>query len=244
MNGFVDLHCHMLCGVDDGAADEQEMFAMLDLAYKDGTRHICLTPHANSYFAKQEGGSEDEAFAKLEAYAEKYSDLTLYRGNELFFSHGVLPALKDSRYRSMNGTRYVLVEFAPDISFYDFSFGLHQLAGAGYIPLVAHVERYSALYKRQKQLLGLVEDTGAALQVNASSLFGKWGFFAKRFAWKLVRCGAVAAISSDGHGAEHRPPMLSRAYHAVEKSMGKEAAQELFYGMPLAILKGYTLFDG
>jgi len=243
MNGFVDLHCHMLYGIDDGASDEQEMYAMLDIAYQDGTRHICLTPHANSYFVRQAGESGDDAFAKLTEYAKQYHDLTLYRGNELFFSHGALPALREGVYRSMNGTRYVLVEFAPDISFYDFSFGLHQLTGAGYIPLVAHVERYACLYKRPKELLALAEDTGAVLQVNASSLFGKWGFFAKRFAWKMLRCGAVAAVSSDGHGAEQRPPVLKKAYLAVEKDLGREAAEELFYYMPLAILQGQTLFD-
>ena len=240
MDGFVDLHCHMLCNTDDGASSEEEMYEMLDMAYEDGTRHICLTPHADPMSETQRARADD-AFAKLSLYAKKYPDMKLYRGNELFFSHDAIAALKAGAFFTMNGTRYVLVEFMPNVSRFDMAFALRQLTGAGYFPLVAHVERYVCLYRHIDFMFELAENDGVCFQVNASSLLGKWGLRAKRFAWKAVKSGVVVAIASDAHSVTHRKPQLRRAFTAVEKEMGQEAALQLFRGLPLAVLRGENL---
>ena len=80
MNGFVDLHCHMLYGIDDGAASAEEMQKMLDMAYKDGTRHICLTPHANLREEDDLHQQARQAFEELCIYADKYPDMQFYQG--------------------------------------------------------------------------------------------------------------------------------------------------------------------
>lgn len=242
MNEFVDLHCHMLFDTDDGAVTEQEMYDMLDMAYDDGIRHICLTPHVKPFADGENERYADDAFAKLNVYAKKYADMKLYRGNELFYSHNALDALASGKCLSLNGSRYVLVEFLPNVNFYDFSFALHQLSGGGYLPLVAHAERYACLHKRLALLPELSEKYGVCFQVNCSSLLGDWGFRAKRFAWKALKSGVVAVVASDAHGSVHRKPLMSRSYRLVEKECGHEMARMLFYECPLAILEGKNLF--
>lgn len=240
-NGFVDLHCHMLYDTDDGATSEQEMYDMLDMAYQDGTRQICLTPHANFLTEDHDPENAEIAFEKLSLYAKKYPDLKLYRGNEIFFAHGVLEALREGEFLSLNSTRYVLVEFLPTVSFYDIGFGLKQLMGAGYFPIIAHVERYACLYRRPEALIDWARNDGVYFQVNGSSLLGKWGRRAKRFAKKALRSGTVVAVASDAHGATHRTPCLSDAYQAVVKEVGPDMAKQLFYDLPLAVLSGQRL---
>ena len=241
MNGFVDLHCHMLYGVDDGAVTKEEMCAMLDMAYADGTRHICLTPHVNDPREDDEALPREQVFSELLEYAKKYPDLTLYEGNELFFSHGAIEKLRSGEAKTLAGTRYVLVEFLPSVSYFDMVFALKQLVGAGYFPILAHVERYGCLYKRKKELFAFSQEQGVFFQVNGSSLLGKWGLRGKRFAWKALSTGAVVSVASDAHGWEHRPPCLGKVYALVEKKLGTEVAKALFYDLPMAILEGQRL---
>ena len=241
MNGFVDLHCHMLYGIDDGAVSFEEMQKMLDMAYEDGIRHICLTPHANLRADVDFRQEANQAFEELCLYAEKYPDMQFYQGNELFYSHGLVEGIRSGRFLGLNGTRYVLVEFLPTVSYYDLTYALKDLSGAGYFPILAHAERYSALYKRKKELFNMAKNDGFYLQINGTSLFGKWGFNARRFAWKAIKSGTVVAVASDGHGAEGRTPCLGKAFAAVEKRIGKKAAKQLFYHLPLAILEGQRL---
>ncbi|MBO5789420.1 MAG: hypothetical protein J6R42_05690 [Clostridia bacterium] len=237
MNEFVDLHSHILSGTDDGAQRDEDMFAMLDLAYACGTRHICLTPHFDPYHWPDNHLSADQAFEKLAEYATKYPDLTLYRGNELLFSYDGLEALRDGRCRTLNGTHYVLVEFSPRVSDFEVSSALNRLRSCGYRAIVAHVERYKSLFDRRDCLEELAEKYDARFQVNASTLFGEWGRKAKKFALKALRSSAVVAVVSDAHGTKKRAPDLRKAYAYIAKKRGVREAKRLFYDAPLAILQ-------
>ena len=87
----------------------------------------------------------------------------------------------------------------------------------------------------------MAKNDGIYFQINGNSLMGKWGFSAKRFAWKAIKSGVVVAVASDGHSTERRTPCLRKAFATVEKKAGTKTAEQLFYHLPLAILKGQRL---
>lgn len=237
MAQFVDLHCHMLSGTDDGAASDEEMYAMLDASYADGARGICLTPHFNTYVWPGTPEAAAAAFEKLSAYAGRYPDLRLWRANELFYQQDAAVEIAAGNCLTLGGGRFVLVDFSADVSYFDLCHALQDLRNHGFLPVLAHAERYTCLSSRPDRSEELARERGIPLQVNASSLFGAWGFSARRAAARIVRRHLCSVVASDAHGINRRKPGLSRAYGLVRRWCGEEEADALFYENPLAILE-------
>lgn len=235
--GIVDLHTHILGGVDDGAADSEQMCRMLDLAYADGVRVVCLTPHCNPRYWGRREPEADLAFRALCAYgADRYPDLRLYRGNELFFDHDTLRLLEQGECRPLGEGRCVLVDFRASVLFFELENALVSISSMGFTPVLAHTERYLCLYKEPDRISRIIERSGAFLQVNASSFFGDWGREAKHIAVYLLKKELIDAVASDCHDLKERPPGLSRAYNYVVKKRGEEYAHEIFVTRPGQIL--------
>ena len=109
---FSDIHIHALYDCDDGAKSPEHMYKMIDAAYVDGTRYICLTPHYNPGYFKENAEKSQKSFETLLEYAnKKYPDLCLVLGNELRYAAGCVEWLTDGRCRCMNNSKYVLVDF-------------------------------------------------------------------------------------------------------------------------------------
>ncbi len=237
MNAFADLHCHALCGVDDGAPDEATMYEMLRMAYQNGTRALCLTPHCSAEHMPPQA-LVDAAFAKALHYCrENLPDMELYLGNELTYRFGCVELLTAGECRTIADSRYVLVDFwlVPDVA--SILRGVDNLQNAGYLPIVAHVERYDCFGGRMKELARLIE-TGAVIQVNAESLLGGPFSRAGRTARRLLAEGWVDVVASDGHDTLMRAPTLEAAYGTVRKKYGEEYATRLFSETPGRILRG------
>ena len=217
MPQFFDLHSHMLCGVDDGAGSPEEMFAMLEMAYEDGVRAICLTPHYSPYLFGDTFAKSEASFAMLEEYVtEKHPDMRIFLGHELGFHHGCLEALDTGRCRTLAGSRYVLVDFPESVEFFELSGAMEQLKHAGYLPILAHTERYSCLFRR----LGWIEefiDGGGLVQLNASSFCGSWGKNCEKQWKKLIKKGLAHIISTDGHNLKTRLPQMSVCMSFLQK---------------------------
>ena len=142
MSQFFDLHNHMLCGVDDGAGSREEMFAMLEMAYEDGVRAICLTPHYSPYLFGDTYAASEKSFAILKAYvAQKHPDMQIFLGHELGFHQECIDALDSGRCRTLAGSRYVLVDFPESVEFFELRAAMEQLKHAGYSLILAHTER-------------------------------------------------------------------------------------------------------
>lgn len=237
MSAFVDIHCHALFGVDDGASDEATMYEMLQMAYRDGTRTLCLTPHCSfEHTPSQELVAL--AFAKAEAYCkENFPDMHLYLGNELTYRFGSVELLTSKECRTMADSRYVLVDFfmVPDVA--SVLRGVDNLLNAGYLPIVAHAERYDCFGGKIKEYAKLVE-TGVLIQVNAASLLGSRFSSDGCAARRLLAEGWIDVVASDGHDVSVRVPELSRAYEMVHKKCGQEYATLLFSENPERILRG------
>jgi len=232
---FIDLHCHALCGIDDGARNQEAMFKMLDIAYLDGIRTICFTPHFKIYWFKS-----DEEIAKYsekinksfeiacDYVKNKYSDMELLLGNEIMYFNDIFDCLSLKKCNSLAGSSYVLVEFSPHAAYYDIKMAISKFLRKGYRPIIAHVERYSVLTK-DFSLLKELKELGAFIQINSTSItkfkFGKQARFIKR----ALRQKLVDVVATDSHNENSSIPSLSKAHLKVMKKHGKEYAKKIFY---------------
>lgn len=233
---YIDTHCHMLGRVDDGARDSAEMFAMLDKAYASGTRAICFTPHYNpAYFGNTRARSEAAYARALEYVGEKYPDMQLYIGNELFYYDGCVGALISGDCRTMNGTRYVLVDFPFDTSFGRIYSALREMLSSGYVPVFAHVERYDCIKPPFRNLTEL-KQMGVMIQVNSTSLCGGWGRGIQKKTLKLLKAGIPHIFASDAHDMDVRHPGLDECEARLVAACGESYTEQLLRRNPLKII--------
>ncbi len=238
---FFDLHSHMLCNVDDGASNREEMLAMLEAAYADGTRAICFTPHYSPYHYGDTSKASAKAFSEICDYAKTaHPDMKLFLGHELGFYDGCIGSLERGNCRTLANSRYVLVDFPEAVSFFEIRHGIEMLLRNGYIPVLAHAERYQALQKQ----LAWIEDfvlSGGIVQVNASSACGGWGNYAKKQFVKLLRKELVHIVSSDAHNMTRRPPSISCCMPVLKKYCSEETICNLVWNNAWRIVQDKPL---
>lgn len=233
---FADLHNHTLFGVDDGPGAEAEMFAMLDAAWADGTRMICLTPHCHPGYFGDTRPRADRAFESLTRYAaEKYPDMRLFPGNELRYSPECLSWLASGVCRTLNWTDYVLVDFFAAEPAGNIIRGLERLLSAGYRPVLAHAERYGALSEQQVRELSR---NGVWIQIDVQSLFGTYGLGSRLRSRNLLKKKLVDIAATDAHDLGRRSPLLSRGYREVVRKYGEAYANAIFADHPRMLLTG------
>ena len=240
---MTDLHCHALCSVDDGARDLEEMKQMLDIAYDDGIRKICFTPHFKAHHFKDDAKISSynekikESFALALDYAkDKHPDLELYLGNEVMHHHGIYDSLSSGKCSTVAGSSYALVEFLPNAPFFEIQGSLSSLLRKGITPILAHIERYSSLVGDIKKVSELTE-MGVLIQVNASSItkmkLGKCAKFIKT----LFKRSLVNIVASDAHDADSFTPVMSKAYGLICKKFGEGVARSTCELVPNLILE-------
>ena len=237
MAHFFDLHSHMLCGVDDGAGSPEEMYSMLEMAYRDGIRALCLTPHYSPYLFGDTAQKSERSFALLKEYvAKSHPDMRIFLGHELGYFHGCLEALDGGKCRTLNRSRYVLMDFPEQVDFFELHGAVDRLQRAGYFVILAHTERYRCLFKE----FGWIEefvDNGGIVQLNASSVTGAWGKGAAKQWKKLVKKGVAHIISTDGHNVNKRPPLMSVCMPFLEKHCSSQKIRELTWDNACCVIK-------
>ena len=240
MEGFVDIHTHILPTVDDGAKTMEEALELLGMAWADGTRGLILTPHYRGKFKRdpQEIVQIFEHLKKLAA--ERYPQLALYLGNEVYYEEGVMEALTGGGLRTLHGSRYVLLEFDNGMLRNQILNGISEAMRYGYTPILAHVERYE-LFQKDRELLELVLDMGALIQLNAGSVLGRNGLGTKWFCHGLLKRGQVHFIASDAHDPVRRVPLLGACFQRVQRKYGQDVAQEIFHYNPLGVISDDVL---
>ena len=232
---FADIHIHALYGVDDGARNKIMMFKMIDAAYKDGTRVMCLTPHFHPGYYGDNHEKAVVSFGVLSEYVqEKYPDLKLYLGNELHYSKDCLSWLKEGICRTMNNTRYVLCDFNDKDSAEIIVKGMHKLLNAGYIPILAHAEIYKHLKLSQ---IGELVKSGVKIQIDMQSITGEFGFFIRKRANAILNARRAEVVCSDAHDLEKRPSQLNKCYQYLYKKFGKLYTRALVYDNAVKMLE-------
>ena len=239
---MVDLHHHLLPGVDDGSPDLGTSLAMVEMAMEDGITHIVATPHANEHFPYDRDGNAALLQQIREALPSRVAvKVTLGLGADfhLDFENTEDARLNPARY-SINGGGYLLIEL-PDTSIPPrIDEVLYELRVSGLTPILTHPERNATLQRSRSRLREWMR-ADLLVQVTAGSLTGTFGKVAERVAWELMENRWVHFVSSDAHNLTRRTPRLSEAHHAVATRMGEETAQRLFVTNPLAVFENRPL---
>ena len=241
MKSIIDIHCHIIPGVDDGASDSRETRKILEIAYKEGVRVMCATPHYQPERWPVTGQAVEEAYETVKKEASQVAlDFQILLGNELYYRSHSRQALAEGNCHTLGNSRYVLVEFNPLKEFQYINQSLYELMAEGYTPLLAHVERYQCLKKNLSRLEGLLNQ-GVCMQMNAGSLTGDLGFSETRYAKKLISEGYIQVIASDAHNTGRRAPRFEKCRSYLAKTYGEEYAEELLHDNPLRILQDKEL---
>ena len=223
---LADVHSHILYGVDDGAKSKAVMYQMLDSAYSNGVRALCVTPHYNPELFDYNPEAEDKAFEELTAYSkEKYPDLMLHRWNEVYVFSGIPSFVNESRRGLFATNKKLLVEFSVNATLPDIAETVSGLTSLGYESVLAHIERYKKInLKNVAQLRSL----GATVTVNAESVIGKNGWRTKLRVGRLIKRGLASIVSSDAH-IPSAYESFSQAYKLVLDKHGEAVAAQLFW---------------
>jgi protein-tyrosine phosphatase len=243
---LVDLHTHLLPALDDGPGDLGETIATLRAAHAGGARRLAATPHmflepwnhrdpatirsahAATLLALRDQAARDPTCAFLR-------DLRIDLGAENFVSPAFFTALDRGEVLTLNGGRYLLVEFPLMISGTLIVEVARRILDANRFPVIAHVERYAALFTRDADLARLRE-LGCVLQVNAQSLAGRVKDATRRRCVELLRAGLVQVVASDVHGPSIARPHLGAALRALEGELPAEVLEMCFHGRARRIL--------
>lgn len=240
---MTDIHSHILPELDDGAFDMICSVEMAELAVESGVTAMIATPHSNQrgYFENYASERLYKRFENLKSELRRNDiPLELYLGMEVFGTPDAAQLYREGKLLTLNGGRYMLVEFGfrADTDFMDTV--LYRLMDAGCVPVIAHPERYVSLQISSDIVTKWLDD-GMGLQVNKGSLSGRFGIDAKRLAYGLLEQGMISCIASDAHGAQTRSPDMSdiREFLAVEYS--ETLAELLLAENPNRILRNEPL---
>ena len=229
------MHCHLVFGVDDGAKTLDDSLTLLAKEYKDGARGIIITPHFRKGMFEAPRDKVEEHFNILkEEAAKKWPDLALYLGCEYHAHMDMTDDLDDARYR-MAGSRYVLTEFSESHQAAYIMDRLYKVLSAGYIPIVAHAERYEAVYGHM-DFIDEIRDRGALIQINADSILGHEGWGMKRFCKKLIANDFLDFVGSDAHNMKDRPCRIGECADFLAKKYGPDYMARIMIENPEALL--------
>lgn len=232
---MVDIHCHILPGVDDGPKTWELAYEMCRAALADGIGHIVATPHHNSKYVYDRSRLEP----MLDSLAAEYrGQLEFSLGCDLHFCYDNVLEVLDSPGRfTIAGKRFLLVEFSDYAIPPGTSEQIALLVSRGIVPIVTHPERNPLFRARPQKAVEFVQ-AGAVLQLTASSLTGFWGSKVQACAEWLLEQGSVALIATDAHDVAHRPPVLSAARDILAARFGEKTALSLTESNPKAVVQG------
>lgn len=221
-----DIHHHIVWGIDsDGPQTLQDSIIMLRAAAADGISAIITTPHVMPGITPFDFALYREHLSALQSWCrDQGQGLRLYPGAEIFYTPMTVQYLGEGRVPTMNGTAYVLVEFDPDERYEQIRKACAELTAHGYIPILAHTERYTALVHHPKAALALREELGLAYQVNCSTIIAPKGFWQQRFIKVLLKEGALDIVATDAHNVTTRPVRMKEAITVLARQ-GAEAVE-------------------
>ena len=237
MIGLYDVHCHILPGVDDGARSMDDAMALLKIEYEDGIRTIYLTPHFRYQMFEPTGERIEKQYELLQLNAQKeFPDLRLELGCEFHSCISMVDMLRMHNRFTMGESRCVLTEFSSGDDRKWIRNRCNDLLYHGYQPIIAHAERYPALYGKYEELEQLSQ-MGAYIQINAESILGKSGFGVKQFCKKLMKLDLLHLVGSDAHDLKHRRPVMGKCAAYIGKVMGEDYAKRIFIENPQNIME-------
>ena len=234
---MVDIHTHILPGVDDGAFDMYDTLKMATIAVAHGVTTMVATPHCNIPGSYQNYYCDEyvELFRAVEqALVEEEIPLTLYAGMEVFVTPDLPELLKDGKILTINGGHYILLEFSFEEDGDYFDDMLEKISAMGLRPVIAHAERYRCV-QRNPQIAYEWCKKGYVIQCNKGSFTGRFGTRCANAAYKLLSHNLVSVIASDAHGSKNRTPYMMDAYEELMEEYDVAYLDMLFEENPRRI---------
>lgn len=241
---FVDIHTHLIPDLDDGSTSLFETVEMLRFAYDRGTRAMVATPHVFHSFGNIEPLPIYDAFVAMAKRLQRLSvgnengflrELALYLGSENFVSPEFLEFLGRREVLTINGSRYLLIEFPPYLSSDAAESAVEKVFEVGLVPVLAHVERYRFLVGKPRRLAEL-KQKGCVVQVNADSVVDPRRQGVARETEPLFENRLVDLIASDGHDVHSRTPDLEVAFQALSGQFPETSVAAWMWENPARIL--------
>ncbi|HEM2817221.1 TPA: capsular polysaccharide biosynthesis protein Cps4B [Streptococcus suis] len=243
---MIDIHSHIIFGVDDGPKTIEESLSLIGEAYRQGVRYIVATSHRRKGMFETPEKVIMANFLQLkEAVAEVYPEIRLCYGAELYYSKDILSKLEKKKVPTLNGSRYILLEFSMNTPWKEIQEAVNEVTLLGLTPVLAHIERYDALAFHAERVEELI-DKGCYTQVNSNHVL-KPAFigdrakeFKKRTRYFLEQ-DLVHCVASDMHNLSSRPPFMREAYKLLTEEFGKDKAKALLKKNPLMLLKNQAI---
>jgi len=242
MEGFIDIHTHIIPDLDDGSSNMNQTINMLRIAYREGIRAMIVTPHNQRGRLKITNMQVKIRLNELQEYIKSSSTpIELYMGSEIYYSHDTIQLLRENQLATLADSRYVLIEFPPDAEYSYIQNGLKEILEAGYLPILAHAERYKNIscdIERYYELTCL----GVYIQINAMTITGDNGRPQQIIANELLRKDYVHFVATDCHSDGIRAPRLSDCVDTIRRKYGESTVVRLLIENPSKIiLKEYDI---
>jgi protein-tyrosine phosphatase len=233
---LIDLHSHLLPGIDDGSKDLAMSLAMAHVAASDGIGTIACTPHILPGVYNNDGPAIRRAVARLsESIAEAGIPISLVTGADVHIAPDLDVQLRDGRALTLNNSRYLLLEpphhvLPPRLE--DLIFGLQ---AAGYVPILTHPERLSWVEGHYDRI-GRLVSSSVLMQITAGSVMGRFGRRPRYWAERMLDEGLCHLLATDAHNTEQRAPRMADARDVVAQRLGDDEAINLVLRRPQGIL--------
>jgi protein-tyrosine phosphatase len=241
---FVDIHCHLIPGIDDGAKDWVEALSMARMAVEDGICTVVVTPHQLGNYAANDGPAVRASAAELQDFLDDQNvPLTVLPGADVRIESDLVRRIRRGEVVSLaDHRRHVLLELPHEL-YVPLDGLLADLAADGITGILSHPERNAELLTSPGVIAELV-DAGCLMQVTAGSLLGTFGPRIERYSQKLLEDGMVHFLATDAHGPQTRRPLLRRAFDRTAGLVGWETAVELCCRNPLRVSQGLAVQGG
>lgn len=233
---MIDLHCHMLPGIDDGAPDREVALAMARCAVADGITVTACTPHIYpGMYENTREGIERAIVAFQQVLDEEGVALRLVAGADTHLAPDLSKSIREGRVPTLNGSRYLLLEPPHHSVPPRFEESVFNLRTAGIVPVITHPERLSWIESHYPSFEKLVKG-GAWMQITSGSLTGRFGKRPKYWGERMLDEGLVHILATDSHHIDRRPPLLAEGRDAAAKRLGEEEAWHLVRTRPRGIV--------
>lgn len=238
---MIDIHNHILAGIDDGAGNSGISFDMARIAVADGITDIVCTPHITPGLYDND---IDLIAGHLEALrAELRSQeipLRLHIGADIHIAPDLARHLEGGHYPRLAGSRYFLFEPSHSMVQPAIEDLARSLLKSAFVPVLTHPERLGWI-ERHYDVICRLDEMGVAIQLTAGSITGRFGDSPRRWSERLLEEGRVDLIATDAHDARNRPPILSKARERVAQLLGDPAARQMTLDNPARILRNRPL---
>lgn len=239
---MIDLHTHILPGIDDGSQRLEESVEMCRLAWESGTRGMVAASHGNGEKGCSLKSYKDAFWLLLQELKKEEIPLEIYPGMEVYMNEEAVSGLEKGELLTLNHTAYVLAEFSFDEELWMMDEYLSMLEDAGYFPVIAHAERYAAVQRHPEAVYGWV-NKGYVIQVNKGSFFGTFGKQERDTVLSLLSHNLVHVIASDTHGIHMRTPNMKKILQFLDKTAGMKYRNLVLRENPGRILMGEEILS-